>query len=122
MRRHLNHLLRAIDGGDPPAGEPLARQRYGHAMPAADLQHSIGWVERQGGHRPHEPFRGLTRHAYTQPFRTPRSPAMPPIATSGGYLAADLSRDIASRVQAPARRRYPGHLKLVPRARLIAST
>ena len=31
---------------------------------AADLQHAIGRVERQGVHRPHEPFRGLARHAY----------------------------------------------------------
>src|SRR5688500_18874688 len=62
-RGHLNHLLRAIDRGDPSAGQPLADQRYGHAVSAADLQHSIGWVERQRGHRPHEPFRGLARHA-----------------------------------------------------------
>src|SRR3954447_7897870 len=80
MRRHLDHLLGAIDAGNPSAGEPLAHQRYGHAMTAADLQHAIGWVERQGVHRPHEPFRGLTCHAYTQPFpntrpRRPRRPA-----------------------------------------------
>src|SRR5215217_3342586 len=67
-RRHLNHLLRAIDRGDPSAGQPLADQRYGHAVSAADLQHAIGWVERQGVHRPHEPFRGLARHAYTLPY------------------------------------------------------
>src|SRR5687768_15776743 len=87
MRGHLNHLLRAIDGGDPSAGEPLAHQRYGHAMAAADLQHAIGWVERQGVHRPHEPFRGLTRHAYTHALsdQSPRRPCRPaprPEATS----------------------------------------
>src|SRR5688500_15569809 len=67
-RGHLDHLLRAIDRGDPAAGQPFADQRYGHAVSAADLQHLVGWVERQGVHRPHEPFRGLVRHAYALPF------------------------------------------------------
>src|ERR671939_800069 len=36
-RSHLDHLLRAIDRGDPSAGQPLADQRYGNAVSAADL-------------------------------------------------------------------------------------
>src|SRR3954451_19535938 len=67
-RGHLDHLLRAIDRGDPSAGQPLADQRYGHAVSAANLQHAIGWVERQSVYCPHEPFRGLARHAYASPF------------------------------------------------------
>src|SRR3954463_14657226 len=66
-RGHLSHLLRAIDRGDPSAGQPLADQRYGHAVSAANLQHAIGWGERQGLHRPHEPLRGLARHADALP-------------------------------------------------------
>ena len=73
-RGHLDHLLRAIDRGDPSAGQPLADQRYGHAVSAADLQHAIGWVERQGVHRPHEPFRGLRLcHAYVHTAASARN-------------------------------------------------
>src|SRR5688572_5424629 len=32
-RGHLNHLLRAIDRGDPSAGQPLADQRYATPCP-----------------------------------------------------------------------------------------
>src|SRR5690606_30490202 len=63
-RGQIDHLLRAIYRGDPSAAQPLADQRYGHAVSASDLQHAIGWVERHGVHRPHDPLRGLARHLY----------------------------------------------------------
>src|SRR3954463_1436749 len=70
---HLDHLLRTIDRGDPSAGQPLADERYRYAVPAADLQHAIGWVERQGVHRPDEPFRGPARHACVLPHDAVRA-------------------------------------------------
>src|SRR5215218_6510725 len=80
-RGHLNHLLRAIDRGDPSAGQSLADQRYGHAVSAADLQHAIGWVERQYVYRPHEPFRGLARHALRSAL-SGQGPHRSPVAAS----------------------------------------
>src|SRR3954451_4945065 len=67
-RGHLDHLLRAIDRGDPSAGQPLADQRDGHAVSAADLQHVIGGVGGQGVHRPDEALRGLARHGLRLAF------------------------------------------------------
>src|SRR5262249_26524448 len=103
-RCHLNHLLGAIDRGDPSAGQPLADQRYGHAVSAANLQHAIGWVGRQGIHRPHKPVRGLARHAYAPPLLDKnRTSAMSYLGRVFSASTIGLMLGSAIAGQAPAR-------------------
>ncbi len=52
-----DHLWRSVDGDHAAAVELLGDQRHRHSVPASDLQDPIAWLNREGVHRPHDPFR-----------------------------------------------------------------
>jgi hypothetical protein len=62
LGRGVDHLARAVDRHDPAGGQPLADQRHGHAVAAADLQDAVAGLRGEGVDHSHESFGCLHPH------------------------------------------------------------
>jgi hypothetical protein len=52
LRGGVDHLLRAVDAGEPALAETVAHEGCGHAVAASHFEDAVGGLDGEGLHRP----------------------------------------------------------------------